>query len=336
MSPPVTPDRFPTPLSVLGLTEPQERLYRALLRSPTLTTTQAAGVLDTSPAASTFADVVDALVRRGLVQRAADDLVAAPPERALASLVAEEHQRIQALREQLAAVRGLLPALEAEHRLAREALGEAVQIRAIRNHEFVSTLQTLALEEAGELRWLRPDQWRLPEDQKADSWVSRLLAEGRSSRVIYPARVLEEAPEAVRRRADLGEHVRVLGEVPGRLALVGKHVALIPSRFDLAEDVVLVVRQPALVNSLGLLFESLWERALVVPGLGGGEDLAPAASARRLLLDQMARGAKDEQIARTLGLSLRTVRRRVAELMDQLGVDSRFQAGVEAVRRGWL
>ena len=34
---------------------------------------------------------------------------------------------------------------------------------------------------------------------------------------------------------------------------------------------------------------------------------------------QLAAGAKDEQIARTLGLSLRTVRRRVAELMIDLG-----------------
>jgi DNA-binding NarL/FixJ family response regulator len=56
---------------------------------------------------------------------------------------------------------------------------------------------------------------------------------------------------------------------------------------------------------------------------------------RRFLLQELAAGAKDEQIARTLGLSLRTVRRRVADLIE-LGVDNRFQAGVEAVRRGWL
>jgi len=56
----------------------------------------------------------------------------------------------------------------------------------------------------------------------------------------------------------------------------------------------------------------------------------------RLLVRQLASGAKDEQIARTLGLSLRTVRRRVADLMIELGVDTRFQAGAEAVRRGWL
>jgi DNA-binding NarL/FixJ family response regulator len=55
-----------------------------------------------------------------------------------------------------------------------------------------------------------------------------------------------------------------------------------------------------------------------------------------LLLLELAGGAKDEQIARALGMSVRTVRRRVADLMDELGADSRFQAGVEAVRRGWI
>jgi DNA-binding NarL/FixJ family response regulator len=85
-----------------------------------------------------------------------------------------------------------------------------------------------------------------------------------------------------------------------------------------------------------VLFESLWERALAVPGIEVAEGSTEGASGRRLLLDQLAAGAKDEQIARTLGMSLRTVRRRVAQLLDELGAESRFQAGVEAVRRGWL
>ena len=97
----------------------------------------------------------------------------------------------------------------------------------------------------------------------------------------------------------------------------------------------LVIRQPGLVEALTLMFEGLWEKAMSVPGL----DPLPGvegASAQRLLLLELAGGAKDEQIARALGMSVRTVRRRVADLMDELGADSRFQAGVEAVRRGWI
>jgi hypothetical protein len=326
---------LPSPLAVLGLTDRQDRLYRTLLRVPFMTPAAAAELLGTSVDSQDYVDAVDDLTARGLVLRAVDDLVAAPPERALARLVSDEHDRLQTQREQLAAVRGLLPAFEAEHRLTRRARGENVQLQAIHSHEVVPTMQALSLETPGELRWFRPDQWRIAEGQVADRWVAGLIREGRRSRAVYPARVLEDAPEAVRRRAEMGEHVRVLGTVPGRLAIIGNVAALVPSRFDLADDRVLVVRQGALVESLILLFESLWERSLVVPGLTN-DAIGHADSARRLMLDQMARGAKDEQIARTLGISLRTVRRRVAELMDELDASSRFEAGVEAVRRGWL
>ena len=61
-----------------------------------------------------------------------------------------------------------------------------------------------------------------------------------------------------------------------------------------------------------------------------------ATKAPSISFRQLAAGAKDEQIARTMGLSLRTIRRRIADLMIELGADTRFQAGAEAVRRGWL
>jgi DNA-binding NarL/FixJ family response regulator len=56
----------------------------------------------------------------------------------------------------------------------------------------------------------------------------------------------------------------------------------------------------------------------------------------RNLLQRMAAGSTDESIARRLGISDRQVRRRIARLLQRLGVSSRFAAGAEAVRRGWL
>ncbi|WP_344835625.1 hypothetical protein [Nonomuraea dietziae] len=44
----------------------------------------------------------------------------------------------------------------------------------------------------------------------------------------------------------------------------------------------------------------------------------------------------DDSIARHLGVSVRTVRARFADAMAELGAQSRFHAGVEAARRGWL
>ena len=72
----------------------------------------------------------------------------------------------------------------------------------------------------------------------------------------------------------------------------------------------------------------------------GGRSWVPqsisAGVGRAQLVDQRHHLEILKQIARTLGISLRTTRRRVAALMAELGADSRFQAGVEAVRRGWL
>ena len=120
--------------------------------------------------------------------------------------------------------------------------------------------------------------------------------------------------------------------MPTRLAVIGDRV-LLPDPPGLANERRLLVRQPGLVELVVSYFEALWDRAVAVPALDHGE--APP-DLNELLLRQLAQGAKDEQIARTLGVSLRTVRRRIAAIMAELGVDSRFQAGVEAVRRGWL
>ncbi|GAA5083135.1 DNA-binding transcriptional ArsR family regulator [Thermocatellispora tengchongensis] len=53
-------------------------------------------------------------------------------------------------------------------------------------------------------------------------------------------------------------------------------------------------------------------------------------------LQQLLDGAPDTIACRRLSMSQRTFSRRVAELLDHLGATTRFQGGVEAVRRGWV
>lgn len=56
----------------------------------------------------------------------------------------------------------------------------------------------------------------------------------------------------------------------------------------------------------------------------------------REVLEVLESGVKDEVACRQLGLSQRTFSRRARELLSRLGAATRFQAGMEAVRRGWL
>ena len=70
------------------------------------------------------------------------------------------------------------------------------------------------------------------------------------------------------------------------------------------------------------------------------DDEDPAADApedrdRRLLV-LLSSGCTDEAAAREFGISVRHLRRQVARLMAELGARSRFEAGAEASRRGWL
>ncbi|GAA4105459.1 DNA-binding response regulator [Actinomadura miaoliensis] len=96
-----------------------------------------------------------------------------------------------------------------------------------------------------------------------------------------------------------------------------------------------VVRSPGVVRSVRSLYEAAWEAAA---------DLAEFRRARPPALGEQSRqilrllggGLKDEAAARQLGLSLRTYRRRVAEILTLLDADSRFQAGLRAHELGLL
>lgn len=80
-------------------------------------------------------------------------------------------------------------------------------------------------------------------------------------------------------------------------------------------------------------FDVLWSLAAPI-------SVNPSAEALderdRAILTLMGLGATDDTIARRLGMSRRTVVRRTARLLERLGASTRFQAGVQATRRGWL
>jgi hypothetical protein len=322
-----------SPLSVLGLSGAQEDLYRVLLRSSGCTLAELEALV--SAPVERLREDVGHVAALGLVELREDAVVALPPEQALTKLITDETRRLHSVREQLDSLRELVPSLTAEHLSTQAPKGQPVTGELVSGDDVVDLLRSLSPNASGDLLWMRPDLWRDPESLAVDAWLKELMRAGRRSRAIYPAQVLEEAPDVVRERSEAGEHVRVLAHVPWRIAVLGETAALLPQHAAEQRGPVLVIHQESIIGVVRLLFETLWDKALAVPGLDGRQP-AGANSDRRLLLDQLAGGAKDEQIARALGLSLRTVRRRVAEVLDELGADSRFQAGVEAVRRGWL
>jgi DNA-binding CsgD family transcriptional regulator len=162
------------------------------------------------------------------------------------------------------------------------------------------------------------------------------LRRGVAIRAIYSAAALR-TPErlgSVRTVVRHGEQARVLPSVPLKLAIFDRRTSVVPLT-STAEAVasVAVVHESGLLDALVALFETMWATA---PRLDAPAAVESERSADAELLSLLASGVKDEAIARQLGVSVRTARRRITELMARLKATSRFQAGLEASRRGWL
>ncbi|MFE6974039.1 LuxR family transcriptional regulator [Streptomyces sp. NPDC057682] len=165
------------------------------------------------------------------------------------------------------------------------------------------------------------------------------LARGVTQRVVYSRASLEHPghlKDVIEPCVRAGEQARVLPSVPVKLVIIDDAYALVSLSIREADvhHTMLVVRPCGLFSALVALFEESWSGALPFHGRTarpGG--LAPAD---RRLLWLLAGGASDEVIARELGVSRRTLFRRLSTLMARLGAANRFQMALRAQRSGWL
>jgi DNA-binding NarL/FixJ family response regulator len=129
-----------------------------------------------------------------------------------------------------------------------------------------------------------------------------------------------------------GEQARVAGGVPVKLAIADVDAALVSVHLEQATPQAALVHPSALLDALVQFFEFTWEHAAPL----GASPGSPLDEDDRRLLTLLLAGLKDDTIARQLGMSTRTVRRRMKHLLDLLGADNRFQAGAQAALRGWV
>jgi DNA-binding CsgD family transcriptional regulator len=113
--------------------------------------------------------------------------------------------------------------------------------------------------------------------------------------------------------------------------LVDERVAVLPG----PGPTPVVVRARPVVSALAAVFHGAWGAATRLPApVPDGSRLATEPARR--ILDLLGAGYRDAAAARELGLSTRTYRRHVAELMTELHAATRFQAGARAAHLGLL
>jgi hypothetical protein len=322
-------------LSVFQISADAETLYRRILRSGPSKLAPHAAELGWSLTLAT--ESLESLIAARLVRETADGVVLVEhPRSALERLVANEEAKLDLRRRDLADTRAAIGNFTAEHRAAGSSAGWAVTQPA---WEIVSSEMAASLVEqtlrgtSGPIRTsIRSLDVGPGRDDETARTGQAALVGGRERRAIYPFAALDDP--AGRRwaqsRADLGEQQRVSETPPSEFAVFGGEVVLAAAVWASADSDYIIIRDPMLIAAFTALFDYAWELALPMPGMGS--NLAD----NRQLLSLLASGFKDEAIARYLGWGLRTVRRRVAKMMDDLGTDTRFQLGAAAQRRGLL
>jgi DNA-binding CsgD family transcriptional regulator len=136
-----------------------------------------------------------------------------------------------------------------------------------------------------------------------------------------------------KRLVDSGAQIRTVSQVPHAAVVFDRTLAVMLSESAPGEPpTARRVRDGNVVQFLVDLFDQLWEGATPFaseePGYADALD-----DLQQSILRLMAQGLTDEVVARRLGMSVRTCRRHIAALLQNLGSVSRFQAGVQAAHR---
>jgi predicted transcriptional regulator len=321
-------------LRTAGLTPAEESLYLSLVREGGASVAELAERVGMpQPRVSR---VIGGLDRKGLVHRTPpphERVVPVPPDLAVEQLIRRRIEDLERTR-------------EVAHQLARETqrqfatrrteeLIEIVSGRAAVGRAFERVQQTARRE----MRVLDAPPYA------TNAGVNRTQLDRQSAgivyRGVYDAAALAEpgylATVAVHVHA--GEQARLTDTVPTKLAIADGELALLPLAWaSTAHDAALLVHPSGLLDALAALFETVW--ALATP-LSLTEDQSIDADRSisaddRNLLSLLVAGLTDEAAGARLGMSRRTVVRRVQHLMELTSSRSRLQLGWRARERGWL
>jgi DNA-binding CsgD family transcriptional regulator/sugar-specific transcriptional regulator TrmB len=323
-------------LGRLGVPADAESIYWAILEHSDWGVAELVAELGIDE--STVRDALSTLADYALVYpstRQPGLLHAVSPQVGLTALLERFEQRIQSEREQIQTTRALILALAASHDDARQR-DEILRldgVDAVRDR-----LAELARTVSSECMTFTTGSALTPAAITSGMALNLVaLQRGVSIRNIYQESILNDAAtqEYARWMATHGGQSRTVPMILLRMTIIDRKIALIPIDPDDSSRGAIEVRGGGLMTALCLLFELMWDLGIPFgdpPRLDGNGLNDQEAAVLRLL----GQGLTDEAIGRKLGLSERTIRRLVSELMKRLAAKSRFQAGVEAIQRGWL
>ncbi|MDR3033340.1 MAG: hypothetical protein LBV78_09580, partial [Kitasatospora sp.] len=313
-------------LAAIGLGQPEARMYEAVVACPGATADEL--TVDARMSARRARAILGVLASHGLVSRTAHRparYVPAPPDVAIEPLITRRQKDLQEARVLAAGLgerirQAASPPCDGQEAIELLMGREAVGQRAQQLEQAVST-ELLCFD--------RPPYYTaFPENP------GELAALSRGARVcsVYAPEALDLPGQIdhIRAMVGLGEQARVYSPLPLKLIIFDRHTALLPMHPldpELAAGAMLV-RASALLDALHMFFELVWDRAIPLP-LDHSEPAADPQHDGAVgdLIPLLAAGLTDKAAAHQLGISHRTLQRRIQALMNSLDVHSRFQVG---------
>jgi len=324
-------------LDVLGLDDAEELAYRALVEVPSYDAGSLAERLGCHPIEA--ARSLAALETLGLAARSSggtDRYVASPPSVALAALAVRREEELRRAQREIESLTEVYRGTDAD-RSVSDVVDVVRGARAVGQR--FAQLQMTAREEV--LGFVKADIAVVSPEENTEEAAA--VTRGVQYRVVIE-RSSFERPGFFAAASDslkAGEEVRVVQELPIRLLIVDRRIALVPLPSGPDRSVgALIVHRSGMLDALIALFDRVWRDGLplvlgtdgVVEGTSG--DSLSDMDAR--ILGLLLAGLTDQAVANQLGLSMRTVQRRVRALMDLVSADTRLQLGFQAARRGWV
>ncbi|MEU3227619.1 DNA-binding response regulator [Streptomyces sp. NPDC006976] len=179
--------------------------------------------------------------------------------------------------------------------------------------------------------------WAQPEARAAIQRRMRPTASpGFTTRkLLSPVALTDEGSRAhLRQVRSNGAQVRITDSaLPHETIIIDRRVMILAGRDSPTGREYSVTTSQNMIDGVHSLFSAMWDQSTDYDAYLRTDTPHLDAEAR-VILEALGSGLTDASASRRLGLSLRTYRRRVADLMVTLEAGSRFQAGLRAGELG--
>lgn len=313
-------------LGTLGFSELEEQVYRGLLRAPGITLDALVAALGLT--SDDISSAVAELERKGFATFSPERdprLFASPPDIAFEALLLQRQTELQA-------ARIAITSLQREHwdKAGGHPVVEIIDADPAAQAQPYAQCHSRAANEV--LCLIRPP-FLVSAPNKGESARAGARKRGvRYRNIVHPDTLaLPGWAETLRRDMEDGEEVRLLSDFPFKMIVADRELGLLPLKIDEPQGPMLLLRRSAVLDALCELFDTLWARAIPVKfaddnsfSMGAA---APFSPQLEQLVPLLAAGVNDKVAAERMGISQRTLMRRVETLYQELEAKSRFQAG---------